>query len=256
MNQPTALRIVVIDDESSARDLIRNLLSEITWVEIAGEADSVDSALPLLLEVKPHVILLDIQMPRKDGFVLLEEMVRTGLEPEVVFITAFEQYAIQAIKASAFDYLLKPVKKSELIQTLTRLQKKMELGRSELQIQELLDRLKSHKKIKFRNRTGFTMIDPAEILYCEADSNYTMLELTTGKSLVVSMNLGKVEELLPQGSFCRISRSNLVNIQYLTQVDRKSMRCELVNQVRHTLPISRKYISQLEEQCDRLFNLR
>lgn len=224
------ISLIIVDDEKSARDLLRSLLAEEAWIHILGEAENVDQALPEIMKQKPDVILLDIQMPRKDGFVLVEKLIQHEIRVELIFITAFEKYAIRAIKASAFDYLLKPVKKRELIGSLEKLADKVSSERIDMRFEDLIKQLGDQRKIKFKNRTGFSMVDPEEILYCQADSNYTVLELDTGKSLVVSMNLGKVEELLPRTGFCRISRSAIINMKYLTHVDRKGMRCTLSNE--------------------------
>jgi DNA-binding LytR/AlgR family response regulator len=247
------LSLIIIDDEKSARDLLRNLLESESWLEILGEANCVDNALPEILMKKPDVILLDIHMPIKDGFVLIEKMIELQIQVEIIFITAYEKYAIRAIKASAFDYLLKPVKKKELLASLKRLSEKVDSERINDRFSELMHHLSDQKKIKFKNRNGFSMIDPDDILYCQADSNYTILELDTGKKLIISINLGKVEEILPQQGFCRISRSVIVNLKYLTQVDRKTQTCILVNKSSLTLSISRKYMRHLEITCDHLF---
>lgn len=248
------ISLIIVDDEKSARDLLRSLLAEEPWITILGEAENVDQALPEIMKKSPDVILLDIQMPRKDGFVLVEKLIQHEIRVELIFITAFEKYAVRAIKAAAFDYLLKPVKKSELIGSLEKLAEKVRSERIDRRFEDLIYQLGDQHKIKFKNRTGFSMINPEDILYCTADSNYTVLELETGKSLVVSMNLGKVEELLPRTGFCRISRANIINMKYLTHVDRKGMRCTLSNEKNHTLSITKKYMTMLEMCCDHLFN--
>jgi two-component system LytT family response regulator len=247
------LGLVIIDDERSARDLLKNLLKDLEWVNILDEAGSVDEALPIIKKHEPEVILLDIQMPRKDGFSLIEMLFNQDIQVEVIFITAYERYAIKAIKASAFDYLLKPVKKKELISSLEKVHDKVKTEKLEERFNRLLYQLSDHKKLKFKNRTGFSMVDADEILYCQADSNYSNLHLDSGKTIIVSMNLGKVEEILPQDSFCRISRSLIVNIKYITQVDRKSMTCDVVNESSHVLSISKKHMRLLESSCDRFF---
>lgn len=249
------LSLVIIDDERSARELLRGLLADFPDVTILGEAENVDEALPMILKGRPDLILLDIQMPNKDGFVLVEKLLQHEVNVEVIFVTAFEKYALRAIKASAFDYLLKPVKKKDLEDSLAKLADKVQSGRMNEKFSRLIYQLNDKKKLKFRNRTGFTMIDPDEILFCRADSNYSLIELDSGKRLTVSVNLGKVEEILPQPCFSRISRSAIINLHYLAEVDRKNMQCTIVNQSRHTLPVSKKYMKELEKACDRHFSM-
>jgi len=245
-----SLAVYIVDDESSARELLRNLLSEIEGVNVVGEAESVDEALPGILSTDPDVLFLDIQMPGNDGFVLLERLSTHSIRALVVFVTAFEKYAIQAIRSSALDYLLKPVIKPELHRTVESLFSMKAKNAQHGQLLQLLDQLRSFKKIKFRHRTGFVLVDPREILFCEADSNYSDIELEGGKRLTVSMNLGKVEALLPETMFCRISRSVIINIHFLTELNRKDLVCELVNSSVHKLPVSRKYLKTLEQACE------
>ncbi len=244
------LRIYIVDDERSARELIINLLCDVKEIEIVGEAESVETALKEIIRIRPDVILLDIQMPREDGFSLIQKLHANDVQPKIIFITTFEQYAIKAIKIAAFDYLLKPVKKKDLVLSLGKLSQKIEESNMKEKFDQLIFQLSDHKKMKFKNRTGFYMIDPDEILYCKADSNYTIFELETGKTYTVSMNLGKVEEILPNLCFFRISRSTIININYLSLVDRKTMTCELINDGPHVLSISRKYMKELEQGCD------
>ena len=161
---------------------------------------------------------------------------------------------MKSIKASAFDYLLKPVQKSELIGSLEKLSEKLESGKLNDRFSSLLRQLDGQRKLKFRNRTGFVMINPDEILFCSADSNYTVLHLESGKSLVVSINLGKVEEMLSKNSFCKISRSTIVQMKYISQVDRKNMTLEILSNGNHKLSISKSYLSQLENACENLFS--
>lgn len=247
------LNLVIIDDERSARELLRGLLADLPDVTIMGEAANVDEALPMVLKMRPDLLLLDIQMPKKDGFVLVEKLVQHEVNVEVIFVTAYEKYAMRAIKASAFDYLLKPVKKKDLEESLAKLAEKVRSGRRDEKFSQLIYQLNDKKKLKFRNRTGFNMIDPDEILFCRADSNYSVIELDSGKRLTVSVNLGKVEEILPQLCFSRISRSTIINLHYLAEVDRKNMTCTIVNLSRHTLPVSKKFMKELEKDCDRHF---
>jgi two-component system LytT family response regulator len=249
------LAAYIVDDEFSARNLLADLLEDVSFVRIAGEADCVEDAFRGIQETRPDVILLDVQMPRKDGFVLIEQLQAAGIETTVIFITAYEQYAVRAIRASAFDYLLKPVKKSELVSVLDEVRTVLESKSAHQTFSKLLSRLDGQKKIKFRDRTGFTMVDPDELIYCRADSNYTVLMLKSERSLTVAMHLGKVEDLLPGDRFCRISRSIIINIDYLAAVDRKSMTCNLTGEEMIELPVSRNYLKELEAGCNRHFKV-
>lgn len=250
------LSVFIVDDESSARRLLLDLLEDIPFVSVVGEAGNAEDAFEGIMQLGPDVVLLDVQMPGKDGFALIGMFHEAGIDLAVIFVTAFEQYAIRAIRTSAADYLLKPVKKEELLLALESVKRTLDSKRSDKYFGRLIEQLSNYQKLKFRNRTGFTMVDPMEIIFCRADSNYTKLQLEGDRSLTVSMNLGKVEEMLPENSFSRISRSIIINIRFLVGLDRKSMTCVLVNETTHTVQVSRKYLKALEEKCDRQFEIR
>ncbi len=249
------LKAVIVDDESSARNFLTDLLAELPWVEVAGEAAGVDEAFGLVVRQKPDVIFLDVQMSGEDGFALVEQLLQKQIRVEIIFTTAYERYAIRAIKAAAFDYLLKPVRRNELAGSLEKLRERLHGSDMNSRLSELIFQLSDKKKIKFRIQTGFVMLDAGQILFCSADEAGTLLELESGKNTKVSMCLKEVENLLPERCFARISRSLVINLHYLTHVDRKSMTCEIVNGTRHLLPVSKKYLQELEIKCHRHFFL-
>ena len=114
------LKILVVDDEPEARELLKYMLQESDGVSVVGTAGDVDEALELQKKEKPHLVLLDIQMPGKDGFHFIEKIQGSEHEPGVIFVTAYEHYAIQAIRNSVFDYILKPVHQEELDNAILR----------------------------------------------------------------------------------------------------------------------------------------
>ncbi len=258
-NKPGAMNkvsLIIIDDEQPARNLLKEMLSGIFWIQILGEAGHVGAAFEMIRNKRPDVILLDIHLQGENGFDLVEKLIQHAIEVKVIFISAYENHAIGAIRASAFDYLVKPVNKQELVQSLEKLSKKADSLPVDDRFSQLIYQLSDRKKIKFRNRNGFMMIHPDEIIFCRADSNYTILQLDDGKSLTVSMNLGAVEEVLPELCFSRISRSLIINLHYLSEVDRKSMTCKVALGTTYILPISRKYLRTLEIGCDRHFSIK
>ena len=222
------LRILIVDDEPEARELLKFILQEENGLKVVGLASNVDEALTLLKEEEPDLVLLDIQMPGKDGFNFIEQVKQDGLEPGIIFVTAFDHYAIQAIRNSVFDYLMKPIRQDELFNAIARFRSKK--SRKEgLNLSELIEVLKGNgtSKIKLNTRSGYILINPTEIVFCKADGNYTHLQLSGGSSEITTQNLGAIEDLLRSGSFFRVSRSYLVNLKYLARVDRKNSLCIL-----------------------------
>ncbi len=222
------LKILIVDDEPEARELLKYMLQDSDNMEIVGVAGNVDEAIVLLNQEKPHLVLLDIQMPGRDGFNFIELVQEAGKEPGIIFVTAYEHYAIQAIRNSVFDYIMKPVRQGELNMAIERYRSsRKRVGKQD--INQLIEALKetSVSKVKLNTRAGYILINPKEVIYCQADGNYTHIRLINGVQETTTQNLGAIERLLKGSSFFRASRSYLLNLKYLTRVDRKSCSCIL-----------------------------
>ena len=222
------LKILLVDDEPEARELLKYMLMGNKGVSVVGTAGTVDEAVKLMQSVHPHLVFLDIQMPEKDGFNFIEQVHGSGEEPGIIFVTAFEHYAIQAIRNSVFDYILKPVHQEELDNAIERFRKRERLTQKQ-DLKQLVDALQGNvpSRIKLNTRSGYVLIDPSEVVYCQADGNYTHIQLTRGSAEIITQNLGAIEEIFNGNTFFRASRSYLLNLKYLTRVDRKSCNCFL-----------------------------
>ncbi len=222
------LKILIVDDEPEARELLKFILEEESGLKVVGMAGNVDDALKLLKKELPDLVLLDIQMPDKDGFQFIELINREGLEPGIIFVTAFDNYAIQAIRNSVFDYIMKPVRQEELFHAVERFRIRAAKGQNH-ELASLIKSLKKSEpgKVKLNTRSGYILIHPPEVVYCKADGNYTHIQMSDGSAEITTQNLGAIEELLKAGTFFRVSRSYLVNLKYLARVDRKSNLCFL-----------------------------
>ncbi len=237
----------LVDDEEDARKLLSRLLHRIPMVQVKGEAGSVDEALPLIISTRPDLLFLDVQMPEKNGFVLLESLKNLTVKPVVIFVTAHIEYAIHALKAAAFDYLLKPVSFDELAAALNRYRAEKWHDDYQNKIDLLLNTLSKPDKKSFNTRTGYIFIDPAEVIFCEADTNYTSLYMGKDRKEIVTVNLGKVEEMFLSHQFLRISRSHLINLRYLSKADRKARTCELFcNGEKIIIPVPPNQIKMME----------
>jgi two-component system LytT family response regulator len=221
------LRAIIIDDEESSINNLETLLKHFLQVQIIDKSTDPEKALGKILLQKPDLLFIDIQMPDKTGFEIVSEVYRSGLRPDVIFVTAYDKFAITAIRYAAFDYLLKPVNKEELKDALERLLAKTSESDKEEQIKMLIEKTSRHK-IKFSNAGGFILIKPEDIIYIEADWNYSEIYFSKDKKEVVTMNLGSVVELLPKEDFYRINRSVIINVNYLTRVIRKKLTAVLI----------------------------
>lgn len=217
---------IIVDDELHSATELQNLLSEHKQVKLVATIQDSEHAISDIIKYKPDLLFLDIQMPGMDGFQVLEVLNKTNCKPFVIFVTAFDKFAIQAVRAAAFDYLLKPVNKNELSLALERFYCKHKQHEQEKSYNALLEQT-SRKKIKFNTVGGFTLIDPQDIVYIQADWNYSEIHFSKEKFELVTLNIGTVESFLPTGSFARINRSVIVNISYIDKIQRSKRKCFL-----------------------------
>ncbi len=239
---------IIIDDEQEARDVLCRLLQKFPEIEVVDQLAEVDEGIVSFLKHKPNIVFLDIQMPKKDGFEFINHLQDNIVNTTIIFITAYHKYAIEAIKHSAFDYLLKPINQNELKATLERYWEANNRNNLQVDIQHLLQNLNNNQKIKLNTRNGFELIKPEDILYLEADHNYTSIYCALGKSTVSTLNLKKLEILLKEyPSFLRISRSTIINTNYLSTFDRTSKKCLLFsNSKAYELKVSREKLKDFD----------
>ncbi|MCH8331219.1 MAG: response regulator transcription factor [Bacteroidetes bacterium] len=211
------LRTVIIDDEKRGRETLTNLVKECCQnVEIAATAGSKDEGIAAINQQKPDFIFLDIEMPGGSGFKLLKEL--GNIKPYVIFVTAFDHYAIKAIRFSALDYLLKPINVDELYKAVEKVEEMQGNGLNG-KLDMLLRNINSTnnylRQIALPTLQGLELVETNKILYCEADANYTTLHLLDGVTVVVTRILKEFEELLAESNFVRIHHSYLINLSHL-----------------------------------------
>ncbi len=242
------VKLLIVDDEEEVRELLHILLRNRHDIQVIGAASNVAEAITLTLKEKPDVVLLDISMPGKDGFGYISEIKNLKLFPGIIFITAFENYAIKAIRNAAFDYLLKPVSKQELFDALDRFKEYKE-RKSQTDYSELIEIISNSKpgRIRLNTRVGYFFVDPDEVIYCKADGNYSHITMMSRKNEISTMNLGNLEKIFEQYRFFRISRSFIINLKYLARVDRRLNMCEMeYNGLTYQIKVSSQKIKLLE----------
>jgi len=203
------LRAVIVDDEPPARRKLARMLAEHPDVHIEGEASTGDEALEVLRRVRPHVAFLDVQMPGLDGFQVVEALGELE-DTSVVFVTAFDEYAVKAFEVEAMDYLLKPVSDERLSAVLERL-RRYHAERSSPQTSEFL------KRILVRGPRAAHFVSSTEIDWIEADRNYVVLHCGPKEHLVRS-TLESFAQRLDPAEFIRISRSTMVRLDAIREV--------------------------------------
>jgi two-component system LytT family response regulator len=217
------LKILIVDDEASAGNILKVLIEK--HIAVATEihyCNSAKDALEMLKTFNPTVIMLDIEMPNMNGFDFLN--MATDNNFDVIFTTAYDQYAIKAIRFSALDYLLKPIEVPELQNAINRHIIKKQNQQQQLLVSNLLTNLQQKDpqnfKLALSTSDGVFFYEPSEILYCEGENNYTRFTFTTHKPMLVSKTLGEYEDLLTEHGFLRIHKSYLVNTKYVSKVER------------------------------------
>ena len=219
MSEP--LRVVIIDDEPLARDSIRALLAHDREVQVAGEGSGADGA-ALIAKTRPDILFLDIQMPEVDGFALLEQ-VGAGAVPAIVFVTAYDKYAVRAFEVHALDYLLKPFDDRRFAAALAHAKERVRAGRSGDVDQRIADLLESRAaaaprtKFLIPARDKTVVVDAQQIDWIEAADYYVSLHAGSASHLL-RQTMDEIEKQLDPQQFFRVHRSAIVNIDRVREI--------------------------------------
>ena len=228
----------MVDDEPLARIHLSNRLKAHPEIEIVGEAGDVPGAFSLISKEKPDVIFLDIQMPKKNGFFLLPLLENIDPQPAVVFVTAYDEYALKAFEAHALDYLTKPVSAVRLAKTILHLNKMRaratgvstpgvaERATSESIPPPTLERgnpLEAEDLVLLKDKSLTMMVKVSEIAAIESQGDYTQIFLSEGRILMMKQSLSRWESQLSTELFTKVSRSLLVNRKSISKMERKNL---------------------------------
>jgi two-component system, LytTR family, response regulator len=238
------IRAIIVDDDSYAIESLKVLLEKIPDVELLRVFTNPKESIAYIRDEKPDLVFLDIRMPEMSGFELLDQIEHETLE--VIFVTGYNQYAINALRYSALDYLLKPVTLHDLTMSLERYHQRTErimiqsrllnlrknLSRKEEDF-ELVLLTKSEGEKKFRG---------ADIIRCEADSNYAIIHATSDRRFTASKTLSDLESMLASNRFIRIHKSHLVNKRFVRSLNRN---LEMIMQDGTVLPVSKRRIEEV-----------
>lgn len=212
------IRTIIIDDERDSRDIIRIYLSEyFPNIEVVAEADSVNTGLEEIQKHSFDLLFLDVQLKNQLSFEILNQL--DSYSFDILFITAHDSYAIQAIKHHAVDYLLKPIDRTEFRLAVENFIAKRNSS-AQIDMQAIIAELGStlqKKQIKLPTLNGFKVVSIDSILYLESDSNYTNFHFADGTKVLVSKTMKEYETQLPTNIFCRIHNSHMINTTYLKE---------------------------------------
>jgi two-component system LytT family response regulator len=236
----TKIKALIVDDERLARVNLRRLLEPYPEIEIVGEAGSCNSAIEMINQNNPELIFLDIQLGGETGFDLLEIIEKSI---KIIFVTAYDEYAIRAFEVNAIDYLLKPVNPERLKVAIERVVTKETAEKSEVKSYEYSDSIYVHL-----NNYASRFIKISSITFIEPVGNYSKIVTIEGKHCLVLKTLKQWQEELPDNNFVRIHRSSIVNIEHVDRIEKKSntQHMAFLKNIPEPLEVSRRYAKKLK----------
>lgn len=237
MSKP--FRVVIVENERLARKELQTMLSNYSEIEVVGEAKNVDQAVTLIQRENPDVVFLDIHMPGKSGFDLLD---RIAVTFKIIFVTAFDNYAIRAFEVNALDYLLKPITKEKLDRAIKRLPNPV--------MDPLYDHLEYNDRIFLSINDHARFVEISTIQTISAEGEYTRIHQCSGETISIRRSLKQWESCLPNKHFVRIHRSTLINLSYVERVEpwfNYSYRVYLKGS-KDPFTLSRRYAKKLKDR--------
>ncbi len=230
---------VIIDDEKPIRELNKLLITDnFKEISIVGEADSVQGGIRVIKETNPDIVLLDIEIKGGTGFNILQELHPYNFK--LIFITAFNEFAIKAIKFSAIDYILKPVNEYEFIDAIKRVISQLSVTDNKVQYNNFLshyEKKTQNKKLVLRTAEALHLVDVADIIYCKSDNSYTTFYLNNANDIIVSKSMKEYALILEEYNFVRPHQSFLVNLKYVTKIDKSDGGFVILNNGKE-IPVS------------------
>lgn len=224
-------RAVIIDDEIRSRETLREMLKlYCSEVEIVAEGEDVKSGLKAIRNHNPELVFLDIKMPDGSGFDLLRQLL--PIDFKLIFITAYEEYAIKAFKFNAIDYITKPVDPDELKSAVSKVTMSISSENFDDRLKQMLnDYMKpmraDNKKVVLKTAEAIHVIDTDDIVRCESDSNYTRFYLNDGEKIIVSKSIKEYAEFLEGRNFFRVHHSHMINMNFLKRFKKDELFCVL-----------------------------
>ncbi|MEA5139991.1 LytR/AlgR family response regulator transcription factor [Arcicella rigui] len=207
------IKTILVDDERLSRQELKYLLQDYPDIQIIDEAENVDEAIEKIHRLQPDLIFLDIEMPEKNGFDLLDEL---EFIPKIVFVTAYNQYAIQAFESEAMDYLLKPMKAERLSRTIEKLRAEIQQTRISEAVSE--GRLPPDKRIFLKDGDKCYFVRLTEIYMIESVGNYCRFHFGNNRPMI-HRSLNKIQERLDPNIFFRANRQQIINTEYIADID-------------------------------------
>ncbi len=207
------MRALIVDDERLARKELNNLLQEVKDIEVIGEATNADEAEQLILKLNPDLIFLDIQMPGKTGFELLESLEKA---PQVIFTTAYDEYALKAFEYNALDYVLKPIEPKRLANAVEKVRR--QISQKEPIDEQLVNKLTANDQVFVKDGDNCWFVKLKDVRLFESDGNYIKVYFDKYKPMI-HKSLNALDEKLDNKSFFRVSRKHIINLNWVDEIE-------------------------------------
>lgn len=237
------IKALIVEDEPGNVRIMYNLLeSYCPQVSVCGDAGTVDSAFDLIKKTNPELVFLDIEIPGGNAFTLLDRLKPFNFE--IIFISAYDNYTLKAIKYSALDYILKPVNIEELINAVNKVSKKINSQQFQQRIESLFTNLNTSRKnpqsLAVPANFGYEFIVVSSIIRCESNGKYTHFHMSDGRKIISVKNLKEYEELLSPDIFFRIHHSHLININFIKRYHKGTGIIEMEDSMKIPIALRRK----------------
>jgi len=232
-------KIIIIEDDAAAVNNAQNIIHEFfPDILLAGVADNPESAVQLIQEIMPNIVIFDINLKNGTAFQVIEQL--STINFQIIWTTAYEHYAVQAFRISAVDFLLKPYKTSDLVKAIQRAMEKINRAEYVKKLETLVHNFlqPEEKKISLHTNEALHILNLNDIVYCQADDNYTIFFLEQTSPIMVSKPLKTYANLLRHDNFCRVHQSYLVNLKKIKQFN-KGKNAYLTMQNQEKIPVSK-----------------
>lgn len=243
------IKTIIADDESIARDVLKELVQNHQEIEVVAETNTLADTFHKAATLQPDILFLDIQFKEGNSFSIIKDFNQLPKSPDIIFTTAYDQFAIDAFRIKAIDYLLKPVTQEDFDKAICHYKDRREQKRTPGFIPETRRFLEtiSDKRISINTRTSEHLLRPNEIIYITADGPYSDFHLLSGKTICASLSLKSLLDILPDYMFFRISRSTIINTNYLNEINHKERTCHLMPKEKEVvLDISKNRLQNLK----------
>jgi two-component system LytT family response regulator len=248
------LKIIIADDVDNIRESLSEMIQQYSNdSKIVATTNSVKSTVGAINQYSPDVVLLDVEMGDGTGFDVLKQFPAPSFK--VIFVSAYQNYAVEAFKFSALDYLLKPVDPNELIKAIHTASDKIDRDKLSLKIDSFISNIenlsKGPKKITLKTSDNIYVVNVQDIIYCESDHSYTKFHLNNGSHIMVSRGLGDYDEMLSPYNFMRIHQSYLVNLNFVSRYE-KGDGGKIILSTNANLPVATRKKEQLLQVLSKL----